>query len=549
VVPKTPRNQFELLPYRAWFYGLLGIAGDSDVNLRKGVTREGLAEIRKSMLALPGGAGAVHLNMFSTMVADNVKANLIAPEMKYRYLSSAVEITGRNDTVYPAQEKVQYYESLLSEIRLRTRLDGGDKIRENGEFGVFVTLVHTADLAREAGGFGKYLQNEVRRTMNGKAVVEQPFYRDRFEEALRLALGDFFKIKAIVFADPNAGARPMIPDEGTGDACAPNGTAGEADDVAMSTETDEENWQETPLAYLHLIAYDATVDRIPPMEIELDFFDRDGKVVIPVPSNPLLIEIAADAPTKRAATSIEITEIVDSRELAEHKRLKMDVVATAHGLVPDLEDLIDLDGFALKTVNVDDREGLLVRELYSGDDGLYAKSERNWTVELDPTPLLRGAKEKVEFEFPKPKSDEIAIEYRTYKDMDPVAAASLVTLVEGEDVQAVAQPNYRKWVFGGLTAAVVIGLIVTKLLRKPTVEAVRAPTFVVPRDATPFAVVSLLHRIRTSPEARLSDTQRAELQQEIVTLERAAFAAEAGSQSHGDLVGVADRWVRTAQPI
>ncbi|QDU29727.1 hypothetical protein ETAA8_48420 [Anatilimnocola aggregata] len=540
-VPKASRTEFTLLPYRSWFYGLLGIANDSDINLRKGVTHESLVEISQAMKSLPNGAGGVHLQMFSTMVADNVKANVIAPQMKYRYLSSAVEITGRNATVYPAEEKVQYYESLLREIRLRSRVDGSAKIRQNGEFGVFVTLVHTADLAREAGGFGKYLQNETRRVVSGKTIVEQPLYRDRFEEALRLAIGDFFELKSIVFADPNAGSQPMVPDSAEVSVSAP--TAADAN----TPSSDLKDWHETPLAYLHLVAKDATVDRVPPLEIELDFFDRDGKVVIPLPSNPLLIEIASDAPARRVATDIAITEIVDARELAEHKRLKMDVIATSHGLVPDLEELIDLQAYGLKVTNVDNREGLHVSELHSGDDGMYAKSERNWTVELDPSPLLQGATNKVEFKFPQPKNEAIAVTYRTYKDMDPVDAAAQVVLMEGKEAAAIAEPNYAAWIIGGLATLAIVGLAIAKVFWKKTDEAdAGPPAFIAPRDATPFSVISLLHRIRTSPIAKLSDAQRAELQREIVTLEQAAFAVETSPRSKSDLQSLADRWINVA---
>ncbi|WP_425619384.1 hypothetical protein NA78x_003124 [Anatilimnocola sp. NA78] len=540
-VPKLSRADFSLLPYRSWFYGLLGIAHDSDVNLRKGVTQESLVEISQAMKSLPKGAGGVHLQMFSTMVADNVKANVIAPQMKYRYLSSAVEITGRNATVYPAEEKVQYYESLLREIRLRARVDGSSKIRQNGEFGVFVTLVHTPDLAREAGGFGKYLQNETRRTVSGKTIVEQPLYRDRFEESLRLALTDFFEIKSIIFADPNAGSQPMIPEGGE------VSVAATAASEVVSPEPTKEKWQETPLAYLHLVAKDATVDRVPPLEIELDFFDRDGKVVIPLPSTPILIEIAADAPSRRTAANVAITEIIDARELAEHKRLKLDVIATANGLVPDLEDLVDLQALGLKVTNVDNREGLHVSELHSGDDGLYAKSERNWTVELDPSPLLQGAKERVEFQFPRPKSEAIAITYRTYKDMDPVEAAAKVTLVEGQEAAALTEPNYYVWIGGGLVALMAIGLVVAKLLWTKPVHANKvAPAFVAPREATPFAVATLLHRIRHSPIANLTEAQQTELDREISSLERASFAPESSPGSTRDLQSLAERWVRTA---
>lgn len=539
-VPKMSRTDFSLLPYRSWFYGILGIAHDSDVNLRKGVTHESLAEISQAMQSLPKGAGGVHLQMFSTMVADNVKANVIAPQMKYRYLSSAVEITGRNATVYPAEEKVQYYESLLREIRLRARIDGSAKIRQNGEFGVFVTLVHTPDLAREAGGFGKYLQNETRRTVSGKTIVEQPLYRDRFEESLRLALADFFEIKSIIFADPNAGSQPMIP-EGREVSVAVSA----APETIVPESTGK--WQETPLAYLHLVANDATVDRVPPLEIELDFFDRDGKVVIPLPSTPILIEIAAAAPARRAASAIAITQIVDARELAEHKRLKLDVIATANGLVPELEELLDLRGFALKVTNIDNREGLHVSELHSGDDGLYAKSERNWTVELDPAPLLQGASDKVEFQFPQPQSEAIAVTYRTYKDLDPIAAAAKVILAEGQDAAAIAQPNYAAWIGGGIVALLAVGLLLAKLLWKgPDAAAAAAPAFVIPREASPFAVAGLLHRIRSSTAAKLTDSQRAELQREINSLEQANFAPDTKPRSPSELQSLAERWVRTA---
>jgi hypothetical protein len=536
-VPKLKRNDFTLLPYRAWFNGLLGIALDSGVNLRKGVTKEGLEEIRTAMNSLPGGAGPVHLGLFSTMVADNVKNNVIAPEMKYRYLSSAVQITGRQETTYPAAEKVQYYESLLSEIRLSARIDGSDKIRTRGPFGVFVTLVHTDDLAREAGGFGKYLQNEVRRTFSGRTVTEQPFYRDRFEESLRLALEDFFTIKAIVFADPQAGARDLAEDKGA--------------------KTDGRRWQETPLAYLHLEAKDATVDRMPPFEIELDFYDRDGKVVIPVPSTPALIDIADDATAVRPVANIEITEIVDAREMVPEKgeekdfepRLKLDVVANADGLIPDIKELLDLDKYPLPVLEIDQREGLLVRELKSDADGLRPKTERSWTVHFDPAPLRRGAAEKIDFTFPATRRDDMKVAFRTYKDMDPVEAAQQVTLVEGENVAGISTVNYGRLLSSLVGGAIGFAVLMYFLLRKKPEVVVQAPLFVVPREATPFAVAALLHRIRNSDKVSLSTEQKQQLYGDLVALERTAFAD--GANGHGEkptreLETLAKRWVEVA---
>ena len=62
----------------------------------------------------------------------------------------------------------------------------------------------------------------------------------------------------------------------------------------------------------------------------------------------------------------------------------------------------------------------------------------------------------------------------------------------------------------------------------------------------PFAVASLLHRIRNSKSTQLSETQRAELEREINSLERASFAPEASPSSTNELQSLAERWVRTA---
>lgn len=522
-VPKLSRTDFQLEPYRSWFYGLLGITHDGGINLRKGVTDKDLDELRQAMLALPGGAADVHLQLFSTMVADNIEANRIAPEMKYRYLSSAVRVTGSRATIYPAEEKVKYYDSLLEEVRLQTRLDGSDEIRSPGEFGVFVSLVHTKDVARESGGFEKYLMNEVQRTVSGRTIVEKPLYRDRFEEALRVALGNFFEVRKIAFADPAAGAFDIE---------APSGAA-------------KSQWQETPLAYVLLGTVDATVDRVPALEIELDFFDREGKVVIPVPSNPLQIEIKPDAPLARPVKNIEVTQVVDAREL-EDNRLKVDVIASAEGLVPQLEQLLDLENFPLPVVEVAERDPLRIDQLHSGPTGLYPKSERSWTLHLDPQPLLRGATERVEFTFPTALPEDVTMQYRRYEDMDPVEADAKVTLVEGEaEVAKVAKIDYRLWGAGGAGVLALALLAVMAVRTKNGDTTAPPPLFTLPAEFTPFSVIALLHRIQSSPAVTLSPEQRTQLAADMHALEQQAFARDSHAASSPELEKMARRWLDT----
>lgn len=527
-VPKLSREEFDLKPYRAWFYGLLGITHDGGVNLRKGVTPESLQELRQAILDLPDGADEVHLQLFSTMVAENIEADRIAPEMKYRYLSSAVAVTGTRPTVYPAEQKIKYYDSLLEEIRLQTRIDGDDRIHATSEFGLFVSLVHTTDVARESGGFSKYLVNQVQRTYSGRTVVEEPLYRDRFEESLRISLGSFFDIRTIAFADPTTPPRDTPPPAGAAE------------------KMPDRKWQETPLCYILLAARDATVDRVPSLEIELDFFDRAGKVVLPVPSHPLQIEISEDAPQRRPARTIEVTQIVDSRQLADN-RLMIDVGATADGLVPELDQLLQLSDYSLPIQDVAEQGGVEVKEFHSGSDGLYARSQRSWTIHLDPTPLLRGAAQRVDFEFPAATSPETSMIFRRYEDLDPVESAAKVTLVEGDDVSQLALLDYRVWVAGGVaTALVLVGLalVVWRSSRRDTSET--PPLFTLPSPFTPFSVIALLHRIQSSPEVSLTEEQRNSLRADIRALEQKAFTPHGGVTQTESLEKLARHWLDTA---
>ena len=377
-IEKMRATDYDLSPFRAWFHGLLGITGPEDVNLRKGVTDASLVELREALQSLPGSASKEHLKMFSEMVAHNLTDGLLAPEMKYRYLASAVKVTGNHPTIYTAADKIQYYDSLLDEIRLQTRVDGSNSIHAGGELGLFVSLVHTAEIARESGGFSNYLLNHIRRRARGNTITEKPMYRDRLEESLRVGLGNFFEVQSIVFADQSVTARDLPKREG---------------------------WQETPLAYILLKTKDLTVDRIPSLEMELDFFDRNGKVILPVPSHPVQIEISEEAEAARPVENISVTQIVDARELANGV-LKIDVSASARGIIPDLDQLLDLKSAPLPINSIDDKATINLKELIINEENLAASSERNWTLDLDPAPLLGGASESIEFDFLKAKSTD-----------------------------------------------------------------------------------------------------------------------------------------------
>ncbi len=514
-------EEYELAPFEAWFHGLLGITGPEDVNLRKGVTEQSLEELRDALAALPGKAAGIHLKDFSSMVAKNLSERRIAPEMKYRYLSSAVKVTGNQPTIYAAADKIQYYDSLLSEVRLQTRVDGSASIRPGQDFGLFVSLAHTTEIARESGGFSNYLKNHVRRQVRGNTVTDKPMYRDRLEEALRVGLGNFFEVLSVKFAYPDVQPRDLPGRKG---------------------------WQETPLAYVLLKTDNLTVDRIPSLEMELDFFDRSGKVVLPVPSNPVQIEVKEDAGESRPATDLAISQIVDARALSDGE-LKVDVSVTAKGLVPSLDSLLDLENFAIPVESIDDRATVQLTKLITDEEEPYVTTERSWTLHLDTAPMLKGASGKITFDFPAALSGDTKMGYFRYDDMDPVEASANLTLLEGGEVEDIATRDNTPWIVASLIIILAAGAGYYLYSRKQgTQEDGIPPLFHPPGEYTPFSVLALLNRIQCSQDVRLSTDLSAQLQTEIHNLEQQAFSPNSknGEWEPNDLRHLTNRWLENA---
>ena len=133
--------------------------------------------------------------------------------------------------------------------------------------------------------------------------------RDELELNITEALSPFFDIKSITFATPDVKPRP----------------------------TAQAGWEETVLAYLHVRAKDASVDKIPPVQMELKFVDLSGPVTIPAESAETVIKVATENAAPRPASQIEITQTLDTRQLPINGALTLEIKATATGLVPELE--------------------------------------------------------------------------------------------------------------------------------------------------------------------------------------------------------------------
>ena len=131
-------------------------------------------------------------------------------------------------------------------------VDGDATVGHSKPFGVFVSLQHTDSLGRESGGFGKYLQNQQGMNYGYNPYGTPPVnYREDFEKQVREKFGENFEILPVTFHDdkvqPRGYGRP--------------------------------GWRETPYAYLLLKAKDGAVDRLPALQLDLDFFDKRDQVV------------------------------------------------------------------------------------------------------------------------------------------------------------------------------------------------------------------------------------------------------------------------------
>jgi hypothetical protein len=173
-------------------------------------------------------------------------------------------------------------------------------------------------------------------------------YRDEFEKQVREKYGDGFEVLTVTFAD----------------------------DKVQPRGTDRPGWREFPYAYLLLKAKDASVDQLPSLQHSMDLSDARGQVSLAVASAPVLIDGRPGDPPARPARQIEILQVLDDRELAKGTAT-LEIKATARGLVPALERLLELRTPGFVSVKTEARD-LSLTQLDTEADQLAPVSERAW---------------------------------------------------------------------------------------------------------------------------------------------------------------------------
>lgn len=489
--------------FLTWFYAALGSPTLEALKSYHVPAPAEYPKIKAALDKLPKDARERHLAGMAATI--NTRLANVPPDLKMRYLEAADLVLGKRQEMGDASNVLAYYRDLVKEIELVAQLDGTDRIQPGVPFGLFVNLRHTREIERESGGFQRYLQNQTASQFAFNFGRPPEDYRDKFEKAARAVLEENFEVLSLTFHSEKVESR-----------------------------TDPElGWRVTPYAYFLLKPKGPQVDKIPPLKIDLDFTDTSGYVILPIASSEIPVDASGKA-DPRPFRDLRITETLDERSLAEKGRVFLEIKATAHGLVPRLEDIVDNSYPGFKTGTVEDH-GVRVSELDAETDELAAVSEAEWRVELLPD----GGNMPATFRFPKAKVatvDKDGFVLQRYEDVDLVAVGPEVPL-NGRVAQASLWLPAAVILLFGLLGG--IGFVIRKRRRKAVPESGLEP---LPSQLTPVTVLGYLRKLRQKAPAGSANSGA--LDQEIQSLEAGYFGPEAMTPDRAVLREIAERWQR-----
>lgn len=500
--PKLGRDQESVSPFQHWLYASLGASDLQNITAEHVPVLSEVPAIRAQLAALPGELKERHLARFANDLFTRMGG--VNPAVKMRYVKAGLDIVGDQKQAFEARKLLDYYQDIVTEIRLETRVDGATTVAPGQPFGLFVEIRHTREIERESGGFGRYLrnQNDVNYSFNYGRPTEN--YRDKFADMAKQQLAEHFDVLSVTFQNESVHSRA----------------------------TEQYGWRVTPYAYVLLKPRGAQIDRVPALRLDLDFLDTSGYAVLPIESPTLPIAVAATAPA-RPVEQLEVTQILDERQ-ADKGKLLLEIKATAHGLPPALDDILSLqpDGFDLAAV---EDSGPQVSRFDPDGATDAIQADRTWNITLTAKPDL--AERPRTFRFASARRDGIAVVRQRYADADLVAAAETVELLAE---YGAPRQRWLWWALGGLAVLALgaFGLASTRRRGSPVATGLQ-----VPDRLTPFTVIGLLRTIRS--DHRLDPTACAELDAAITRIEAGFFAGDAASAP--DLAAVAADWVARAR--
>ena len=506
-VPELKENEYSVESLQFWFYASLGASDLDQIKQDRQPVLSQIPLIKAALSRLPSETQEKHLSMFANDLFTRMSR--VNPGVKFRYVREGLNIVGDHEQAKEARKVFDYYNDLVTEIRLETVLDGSPAVGSEQPFGVYVNLKHTKAIERESGGFAKYLQNQ--NTGNsyyynyGRPTEN---YRDKFEQTARDALDEHFEVLSVTFQPENVASRA----------------------------TEQDGWRTTSYAYILLKARGPEIDRVAPVKLDLDFTDTTGYAVLPVESQALMVDCTTADSDLRPFEELSLTQTLDERQ-AKDGKLVLEVKAAGQGLMPKLDDLLELKFADFEIDEVEDN-GISVSRFDPESNEPVVVSDRLWTLTLKDK--SDAAEESREFQFASAKVPVTEEVWQQYDDADLVAVEQTLTLSETYD-----EPDRTAVFVGfGLGLLLLAGIVAWMFLRKPEQVETAGQRFQVPENATPFNVLSLLKNIESNNG--LSSESKQELATSINRIERHFFAQEKET-SPPDLRELAQTWVHKAR--
>lgn len=489
--------------YAQWFNASLGASDVGTLTRQDERDDSEVQNVVRALADLPADVRSEHIALFAK--AARTSMGQMAAELKPRYARAAMRVIADNPAGREITKRLDFYNDLTQEISLGLSVDGGTQVSHKEPFALNLSVWSTRAVARESGGFAKYLENEQWSPTTGQQVD----YRDELEKKIRTSLAESFDIVSVTFHKP--GVKPM----GFG----------------------RDGWEAFPLAYILVKAKGPDVDRIPPISVDMDFSDGDGQIILPITTPLTLIDARADAPPKHAIEDLSIEQTLDDRE-ASTGVVRLAVVAKGKGLIPNLDAIVDTAAFkGLKVDHVEDG-GLVITDLQADGTRVVPLAERTWTLELRPAdPHVAPA----DFTYPLAKQDGAKVALKRYTDADVVDAKPTVALAE----IPVVGPAWWMYALGGFVLAGGVTLAY-RMTRTKAALAHSGPVITIPDHVGPVGAVSLLRRIESKHSTNWTPADRAQLAGAIADIEQRYFAPDANTQPNGDLKSTVEKWAAKA---
>ena len=282
------------------------------------------------------------------------------------------------------------------------------------------------------------------------------------------------------------------------------------------------------MVYMVLQAKDPAVDKVPQLQLDLDFPDGYGQVILPVTSSVVLVN-AANAVFRPMITNADVSQTLDLRKWDDGKLL-LDIVIKANGIVPTLDQLIDtsklIPGLVVESTN-DNGLSLLTVEC---KETIEPVTERSWRLEIKTNAPLEEDFRFLPTVF-KPKK----LFYKKVTDADMVE-------LKTDSVSLKAGNSNQQWYVAGAGAGVlgVLGwLIFVFGVRRGRTEE-EEDELTIPESITAYSTVCFLRILLRLSE--WNDEQQLEINREILRIENDAFASEGETLASEDLRAVMVKW-------